>query len=101
MMPATLIKHQEGDMKKKGFLTSVAVLAAALAFDARAALPKSLDEQPSVKIASAVAASEIAISQTPFVLERPTASGTTGAKHSYHSSHSSHSSHRSHYSSRY
>lgn len=88
-------------MKKKDFLTSIAVLAAAMAFEASAALLKSLDEQPSVNISSVVASPKISTAQMPFVLEHPAASSAAGAKHSYHSSHSSHASHQSHYSSRY
>ncbi|PTQ76234.1 hypothetical protein C8R21_1731 [Nitrosospira multiformis] len=88
-------------MKKKDFLTSVAVLAATMAFEVSAALPKSLVEHSSVRTPSAVTTPDTATPQIPFVLERSASSDAVSEKHSYHSSHSSHSSHRSHYSSRY
>ena len=82
-------------MKKRNFLTSVAVLAAAMAFDAGAALPPS--EQSVIQI-NPVTSGEITRVQIPFVLERPVVTGTL---HAQHRSHSSHSSHSSHVSSRY
>lgn len=88
-------------MKKKVFLTSIAVLAATMALEASAAIPESFREQSTIKIDLAVLDPTITSPQTPFVLERPTSSGTAAEKHSYHSSHRSHSSHSSHYSSRY
>lgn len=83
---------------KKTFLTSVAVLAAAMALEAGAALPQSLTEQPIIKIGSTITSIEITTAPTPFVLERPVLTGTL---HAQHRSHSSHSSHSSHVSSRY
>lgn len=85
-------------MKKKIFLTSIAVLAATMALEAGAALPQSLTDQPNAQIGSTITSGEIATAQTPFVLERPVLTGTL---HAQHRSHSSHSSHSSHVSSRY
>lgn len=85
-------------MKKRAFLTSVLVLAAAMSIDAGAALPKTSTE-PTVKINSAATSLETAAVQNPFVLERPSAS--TSTIHAQHYSHASHASHSSHASSRY
>jgi hypothetical protein len=90
-------------MKKKSFLTSVAVLAVSMAIDASAALPDTLTEQLDANAVYSIQAQEsFKTAQNPFVLERPDVSGnTTFADHYSHRSHSSHSSHRSHVSSRY
>ena len=79
-------------MKKRNFLTSVAVLAAAMTFDAGAALQPS--EQSVIKKSLAITSLEITRTQTPFVLERPVLPGTLHAQHRSHSSHSSHVSSR-------
>ena len=76
---------------KKSFLSSVAVLAAALAVDASAALPESL----STKLQDATFAQQNLQTQNPFVLERPNENGLFVAAHSSHRSHSSHASHTS------
>ncbi|MGZ8934965.1 MAG: hypothetical protein ACXW04_08700 [Methylobacter sp.] len=90
-------------MKKKAFLTSVAVLATSMAVNAGAALPNSLTEQVISNAEYTVQGHESASkAQNPFVLERPDASDNVNvADHYSHRSHSSHSSHRSHVSSRY
>lgn len=88
-------------MKKRHYLTSIAALAAAIALDAGAAIPKSESSQPLIGVELTVPGPEIVKIGTPFVLHRPILTGTSQAKHSYHSSHGSHSSHSSHHSSRY
>lgn len=85
-------------MKKKTFLTSIAVLAATMTLEAGAALPQTVAGQPSAQIGFTITSVEITTAQTPFVLERPVLTGTL---HAQHRSHSSHSSHSSHVSSRY
>lgn len=86
-------------MKKRTFLTSVAVLAASMAVDANAALPESLTEQLNTKIEYARQEQEAPKAvQSPFVLERPDSSGSTNVADHY--SHRSHASHSSHVSSR-
>jgi hypothetical protein len=72
---------------KKSFLTSVAVLAAALAVDASAALPESV----SANLQDATFTQQNA--QNPFVLERSNEHGLFVAAHSSHASHASHASH--------
>lgn len=72
---------------KKPFLTSVAVLAAALAVDASAALPESV----SANLQDTAFTQQNA--QNPFVLERPNEHGLFVAAHSSHASHASHASH--------
>lgn len=84
-------------MKKRAFLTSIAILAAAMAIDASAAFPKLATEQLMVNISPTVISLEMTAVQNPFVLERPSSLTTL---HSSHRSHSSHASHRSHFSSR-
>ena len=96
-----LNQPEDNNMKKRSFLTSVAVIAAAMAFDVSASLPESLTEHLSANINPVVTATEISTTAAAFVLERPIPTANGQAKHSYHSSHASHSSHRSHYSSRY
>lgn len=76
---------------KKSFLTSVAVLAAALAVDASAALPESV----SAKLLDATFTQQDLQTQNPFVLERPNENGLFVAAHRSHSSHASHASHTS------
>jgi hypothetical protein len=91
-------------VKKRNFLMSVAVIAAAMSLDASAGLPKSLMEHTSSNVSSALPVTQISTANTPFVLERPISTATGKVQHSYHSSHASHSSHNSHsshYSSRF
>lgn len=81
---------------KKSFLTSLSLLAATIAADATAALPDNVANQmPTIDTASV----EKQTTQSPFVIDRPTAENG-GVFVAGHSSHASHSSHRSHYSSR-
>lgn len=84
-------------LMKKSFLTSVAVLSAALAVDATAALPENI----SSKLPEAVFDQQNFQAKAPFVLERPKDERLFVAGHYSHSSHSSHASHASHVSSRY
>lgn len=83
-------------MKKKSFLTSVAVLAASMMIDASAALTDQLGVQPAY---SAQAQESAKTAQDPFVLERPNSTGNPILAEHY--SHRSHASHSSHTSSRY
>ncbi len=79
---------------KKSFLTSLSILAATMAADAKATLPQAVAD----KIPSSPSHSlEQASTQAPFVLNKPNEHGLFVAAHS---SHASHSSHRSHFSSR-
>lgn len=76
-------------MNKKNFLTSIAVLAAALAVDANATLPETV----SAKLPQATFVQQNLQAQNPFVLERPNENGLFVAAHGSHVSHRSHSSH--------
>jgi hypothetical protein len=79
---------------KKNFLTSLSLLTAALAAEATAALPEQVAEKmPTIDKASI----EKQSTQSPFVIDKPTAENG-GVFVAGHSSHASHASHRSHYS---
>ncbi len=85
---------------KKGFLISVAALAASMAIDASATLPESLTERLNAKTVYAAQEQETTkVAQSQFVLERPASSGSLNVADHY--SHRSHASHTSHVSSRY
>jgi hypothetical protein len=76
---------------KKSFLTSLSILAVAMAADASAALPETVvDKLPATKTI------EQSSTQSPFVLDKPNEYGIFAL----HSSHASHASHASHVSSR-
>lgn len=85
-------------MKKRGFLVSVAVAAAAMS-----AVPTAgaVDNHPADGIradqgGNGEPKSKLTIGNGSFVLTRPSSAGTVLAQHESHASHDSHDSHDSH-----
>jgi hypothetical protein len=83
-------------MKKRDFLTSVTLLAAAMSSSASIDVPAFY---PNKELASLVLNEQNI--QKPFILQKADSNSVEMAYHSSHSSHSSHGSHSSHASSRY